>query len=90
MQNDFIPGGTLGVKGGNEVIPLIDKLVHLDFDVIVATQDWHPKNHGSFAVNHPGKQLGEVIKLHGINQILWPVHCIQGTDGSALAPLGGI
>ena len=54
------------------------------FDVVVATQDWHPRDHGSFAANHPGKKPYEVIDLHGLEQVLWPVHCVQGTPGAEL------
>jgi nicotinamidase/pyrazinamidase len=60
--------------------------VQKKFDLIVATQDWHPPNHGSFAANHPGKQTGEVIDLAGLPQVLWPVHCVQGTPGADFAP----
>lgn len=85
IQNDFLPGGAFPVKKGNEILPIIEKLVSLPFDVIVATQDWHPADHGSFAVNH-GKKPGEKIMLGGIEQILWPVHCIQGTPGADFSP----
>lgn len=85
MQNDFLPGGTLAVKEGNRIIPLINTLVTLPFDVIVATKDWHPSNHGSFAANQ-GKLVGETIYLNGIKQILWPVHCVQGTSGAEFTP----
>lgn len=84
VQNDFIPGGNLAVKEGDEIIPLINELVQHPFDIIVATQDWHPQNHGSFAVNHK-KQPGEVVQLAGIRQILWPVHCVQDTFGAEFA-----
>jgi len=56
------------------------------FDLIVASQDWHPPNHGSFAANHPGKRPGDIIELNGLRQILWPVHCVQNTPGAAFAP----
>lgn len=85
IQNDFIPGGSLAVKEGDEVLPLINELVHYPFDLVVATKDWHPHDHGSFAENH-GKSVGEHINLAGIDQILWPVHCVQGTHGSEFAP----
>ena len=85
LQNDFLPGGALAVRQGDEVIPLANAL-QPRFDLIVATQDWHPANHGSFAANHPGKQPGEMIELAGLPQILWPVHCVQGTPGADFAP----
>ena len=85
IQNDFLPGGAFAVKNGDEILPIIEKLVSLPFDIIVATQDWHPADHGSFAVNH-GKKVGEKTQLGGIEQILWPAHCIQDTLGAALSP----
>lgn len=84
IQNDFLPGGALAVPGGDEIVPLANKLMD-EFKIIVATQDWHPPNHGSFAVNHPGKSVFEMIDLHGLNQTLWPVHCVQGTPGAEFA-----
>jgi nicotinamidase/pyrazinamidase len=84
LQNDFLPGGALAVANGHEVIPVANA-VQKKFDLIVATQDWHPPNHGSFAANHPGKQTGEVIDLAGLPQVLWPVHCVQGTPGADFA-----
>jgi nicotinamidase/pyrazinamidase len=81
IQNDFLPGGALAVPQGDEVIPLANRL-QTEFDLVVATQDWHPPNHASFAANHPGKRVGEVIDLHGLTQILWPVHCVQNTPGA--------
>jgi nicotinamidase/pyrazinamidase len=85
LQNDFLPGGALGVPGGDEVIPLANRLMD-DFEIIVATQDWHPPEHGSFAANHPGRHVFENIDLHGLPQTLWPVHCVQGTPGAEFAP----
>ena len=85
LQNDFLPNGALGVPGGNEVIPIANRLMD-DFEIIVATQDWHPADHGSFAVNHPGKQLFEQIDLNGLPQTLWSIHCVQGTPGADFAP----
>jgi nicotinamidase/pyrazinamidase len=81
IQNDFLPGGALGVPDGDKVIPVVNRLVEC-FALILATQDWHPANHGSFAANHPNRQPGEVIDLHGLTQILWPVHCVQGSPGA--------
>ncbi|MEM7587371.1 MAG: bifunctional nicotinamidase/pyrazinamidase [Acidobacteriota bacterium] len=85
IQNDFLPGGALAVPQGDEVIPVAN-LLQLHFDRVIATQDWHPEDHGSFASNHSEKQPGEVVELAGQSQILWPVHCVQGTPGAELAP----
>ena len=85
LQVDFLPGGALAVPEGDQVIPIANKVMR-EFDLVVATQDWHPAEHGSFAVNHPGKRVGDVIDLHGLPQILWPAHCVQGTPGAELAP----
>lgn len=82
MQNDFCPGGALAVKEGDQIVVLINKL-QSKFDLVVATQDWHPRNHKSFARNN-GKKVGEVIELNGLKQILWPDHCVQGTEGAEL------
>lgn len=84
LQNDFLPGGALPVPNGHEVIPVVNAVQH-HFNFIVATKDWHPKDHGSFAVNHPGKKTGDVVTLNGIQQILWPAHCVQGTHGAEFA-----
>ena len=84
VQNDFLPGGALAVPRGDGVIPVANR-VSSKFDLVVATQDWHPAKHGSFAANHPGKNIGDVIEFHGLEQILWPVHCVQGTSGAAFA-----
>ncbi|MDF2159274.1 bifunctional nicotinamidase/pyrazinamidase [Algoriphagus sp. CAU 1675] len=81
IQNDFIPGGALAVNRGDEIIPIVNML-QKKFELIVATQDWHPANHKSFASNHPGKKPGEVIDLNGLPQVLWPDHCIQGSVGA--------
>ena len=85
IQNDFIPGGALAVPGGDEVIPLVNRL-QARFELIVATRDWHPSDHGSFAANHPGKRVGDSIELAGLRQTLWPVHCVQNTPGADFAP----
>jgi len=85
LQNDFLPGGALPVPRGGEVISLANELQQR-FELVLATQDWHPPNHGSFAANHPGKKPGDRIKLDGIEQILWPVHCVQNTHGAEFAP----
>lgn len=81
VQNDFCPGGALAVPAGDQIVPLINRL-QARYDLVVATQDWHPADHGSFAVNHPGRAPGEMIELAGLPQILWPVHCVQGTPGA--------
>jgi nicotinamidase/pyrazinamidase len=83
VQNDFCPGGALPVPEGDRVVPVINRLQGA-FDLVVATQDWHPATHGSFAVNHPGRGPGEQVELAGLPQILWPVHCVQGTPGAEL------
>jgi nicotinamidase/pyrazinamidase len=85
LQNDFLPGGTLPVPHGDEVIPLANELQRR-FELVLATQDWHPPDHGSFAANHAGKKPGDRIMLDGIEQILWPVHCVQKTHGAEFAP----
>ena len=85
LQNDFLPGGALPVPHGDEVIPIANELQR-KFDLVIATKDWHPPDHGSFAANHPGKKTGDRIMLDGIEQILWPVHCVQNTPGAELAP----
>ena len=80
VQNDFMAGGSLEVPNANAIIPIINNLQG-KFDLIVATQDWHPANHKSFASNHPGKKPFEKIMLHGLEQTLWPDHCVQGSVG---------
>lgn len=85
IQNDFLPGGALAVPGGDEVVPVIDRLLPC-FHLVVATQDWHPADHGSFATSHPGKRPGDHVDLYGIDQILWPPHCVPGTWGAEFAP----
>lgn len=81
VQNDFLPGGALAVDNGDEIISVINKLQE-EFNFIVATQDFHPAEHGSFAANHEGKNVYDEIKLHGLSQTLWPVHCVQGSNGA--------
>jgi nicotinamidase/pyrazinamidase len=82
LQNDFVPGGALAVPQGDTVISVINDLMPR-FRHIVATKDWHPADHGSFASQHPGHEVGETIKLNGLDQYLWPDHCIQDTPGAA-------
>jgi nicotinamidase/pyrazinamidase len=85
IQNDFMPGGALPIEKGDQILPIIDDLLEYPFDAIVATQDWHPKDHKSFAEQH-GKEPGECVIVGKMSQILWPTHCIQGTRGAAFAP----
>ncbi|MFW5768345.1 MAG: bifunctional nicotinamidase/pyrazinamidase [Bacteroidota bacterium] len=85
VQNDFLPGGALEVPEGDQVIPVINEL-QKKFRTIVASRDWHPADHGSFASNHPGHKPGDIITLNGLEQILWPDHCVQGTRGAEFAP----
>ena len=83
VQNCFLPGGSLAVKDGDQVIPVINRIAK-SFDNVVMTQDWHTAHHVSFASSHEGKKPFEVIKLPYGNQVLWPDHCVQGTDGAAI------
>jgi len=85
LQNDFVPGGALPVREGDAVIPIANR-VQQAFDLIVASRDWHPRDHCSFAANHPGRKVGDVIDLNGLPQILWPVHCVQNTPGADFVP----
>jgi nicotinamidase/pyrazinamidase len=85
VQNDFCPDGALAVNDGHRVVPFINRIMG-DFDVVAASQDWHPSDHGSFASNHPGKSPGEIIDLNGLPQILWPDHCVQKTHGAKFHP----
>jgi len=85
LQNDFCPGGALPVPEGDRVMAVANR-VQRQFDLVVATQDWHPPDHGSFAANHPGRRPGEVIELGGLAQVLWPVHCVQDTPGAEFHP----
>ena len=83
LQNDFMPGGALAVPDGDAVIPVANRLAQ-SFDLVVATQDWHPPGHSSFASQHPGKNPGDTVELDGLRQELWPDHCVQGTSGAEL------
>lgn len=85
VQPDFMPGGALPVAEGDTIIPLLNQL-QPHFDLVVATQDWHPTGHKSFASSHPGHAPFEQIELHGLPQVLWPDHCVQGTIGAVLHP----
>ena len=84
-QIDFMPDGALAVAEGDKIIPVINEILPR-FELVVATQDWHPANHKSFAINHPGKKEFEVIDLNGLEQKLWPPHCVQGTKGADFHP----
>ena len=84
IQNDFLPGGALAVPDGDRVVPIINRLMD-HFDLVLATQDWHPPGHGSFAASHPNRQPGDVIDLNGIPQVLWSVHCVQHSAGAAFS-----
>jgi nicotinamidase/pyrazinamidase len=85
MQLDFMPGGALAVPRGDEIIPLVNQLQD-KFELIIATQDWHPENHISFASNHENKKPFDIINLEGIDQVLWPDHCVQNTKGANFHP----
>jgi nicotinamidase/pyrazinamidase len=85
MQNDFCPGGALAVEGGDDIVPIINKLI-LRFDRVILTQDWHTPGHSSFASSHPGKAPFETITMPYGEQILWPDHCIQGMPGADFHP----
>lgn len=84
VQNDFCPKGNLSVTDGDKVIEPINKLIDYgNYDLIVATQDWHPQDHKSFASNNAGKKIGEMSTLHGFPQVMWTDHCVQHTLGAA-------
>lgn len=85
IQNDFLPGGALAVPEGDQIIPVVNRILPR-FELVVATQDWHPPDHGSFAASHPGRRPFEQIELEGLPQTLWPVHCVQQTGGALFAP----
>ena len=81
IQNDFLKGGSLAVPEGEKIIKPINKIIK-QYDLVIATKDWHPKNHISFASNHPDKKIGDIINVNGVDQVLWPDHCIQNSYGS--------
>lgn len=83
LQYDFLPTGLLPVPEGDAVIPYALERMG-EYKTVVATQDWHPANHKSFAANHPWRKPGQVIDLNGLEQVLWPIHCVQGTFGAEL------
>ena len=84
-QKDFMPGGSLEVPEGDKIVPVVNDLQE-KFDLVIATQDWHPQDHVSFASNHKGKAPFDKIEWHGMEQILWPDHCVQNTDGADFHP----
>ena len=86
IQNDFLFGGALAVKNGDDIIPIVNNLQQ-SFNHIIATQDWHPANHKSFANEHKNKKIGDFINLNGVEQILWPNHCIEKTFGSQFSEI---
>ena len=83
LQNDFMPGGPLAVPDGLACVQVANQVEKM-FNTIIATKDWHPQDHRSFAKSHPGKKPGDRIDLEGLEQTLWPTHCVQHTDGAAL------
>ena len=85
VQNDFCPGGALEVPNGDQIVPIINRL-SADFDVVIQTQDWHPAGHSSFASSHNGKAPFETTEMPYGTQVLWPDHCVQGSDGAAFHP----
>jgi nicotinamidase/pyrazinamidase len=85
VQNCFVPGGTLPVKGGDDIVPLVNRLARA-FDNVVLTMDWHTPGHASFASSHPGKKPFETVSMPYGTQVLWPDHCIQGTKDAELVP----
>lgn len=85
IQNDFCPGGALEVAEGDQTVAVANALIP-HFELVVATQDWHPANHKSFAAMHPWRYPGQVIDLNGLQQILWPIHCVQGSFGAEFVP----
>lgn len=85
IQNDFCPGGALAVAGGDEIIPMVNALMD-EFQIVVLTQDWHPEDHSSFAASHPGAAPFSLVEMPYGPQVLWPVHCVQGSGGAAFHP----
>jgi nicotinamidase/pyrazinamidase len=85
VQNDFCPGGALAVEQGDHVVPFINR-IRARYPLVVFTQDWHPRQHKSFASNNPGTKVGQVISMGGHPQVMWPDHCVQGTPGAEFHP----
>lgn len=84
-QNDFMPGGSLAVPEGDQIVPIMNSIQDA-FDLVIASQDWHPENHVSFASNHPEKTVFDEIEIHGKSQTLWPNHCVQNSSGADFHP----
>lgn len=85
LQNDFCEGGALEVPDGSTIVPTVNKLIH-SFDAIIQTQDWHPEGHASFASSHKGKKPNDTIEMDYGSQVLWPDHCVQGSEGAEFHP----
>lgn len=85
IQQDFMPNGALPVSEGDQIIPIINELME-EYEYVIATQDWHPENHKSFASNHTNKKVFDVIQWNGTDQVLWPNHCIKGSEGADFHP----
>ena len=85
VQNDFCPGGALAVPGGDEIVATINAMME-DYDAVILTQDWHPAGHSSFASEHDGKNPFDLTEMHYGPQVLWPDHCVQGTEGASFHP----
>lgn len=85
VQNDFCPGGALAVPGGDEIVPLINQMAD-EFQTVILTQDWHPAGHSSFASQHEGKAPFDLVEMDYGAQVLWPDHCVQGSQGAAFHP----
>ena len=82
VQYDFCPGGVMAIKDGDKIIPVINKLQPM-FDLVLATLDWHPVDHVTFASQHPGKRPYDLVEVNGVDHVLWPRHCVQHTKGAA-------
>ncbi|PWL17028.1 bifunctional nicotinamidase/pyrazinamidase [Falsochrobactrum shanghaiense] len=85
IQNDFCPGGALGVERGDEILPAVNRLIE-ESEHVILTQDWHPAGHSSFASSHPGKNPFDTVQMAYGPQTLWPDHCVQGTEGADFHP----
>lgn len=85
VQRDFCPGGSLAVESGDRIVPIINR-ISPRYDIVVATKDWHPAGHISFASSHPGTRPFESAEIGGESVVLWPDHCLQGSDGAQLHP----
>lgn len=82
LENDFMPGGALGVDDGDATVEVANQIMPR-FELVIATQDWHPADHGSFASAHPGRVPGDMVILGGVEQVLWPDHCVQSSVGAS-------